>query len=98
MSWSAEDSDEGPQMVIRFFDPDSLELESEFRYDNPERLGGTSYGFGTAGTVLAEMIEKGFDEVVDESDLEMAMSPIDLTDVELTVDMIISGGECPEES
>jgi len=44
------------------------------------------------------MIEKGFDEVVDESDLEMAMSPIDLTDVELTVDMIISGGECPEES
>jgi len=98
MSWSAEDSDEGPTIVVRFHDVDSFEVVSEFRYDNPQRLGGTADGTDQAARVLVAMLKNGFEAAVERYDLEMAMTPTDLTDVDLTVDMIISGHEGPEGS
>jgi len=98
MSWSADESDTGPTITVRFHDVDSLEVVSEFRYDNPQRLGGTAHGTDQAARVLVAMLENGFEAAVERYDLELAMTPIDLTDVDLTVDMIISGHEGPEES
>jgi len=98
MSWEAEDSDTGPTIIVRFHDVDSFEVVSEFRYDKPQRLGGTAEGTTQAAWVLVSMLQNGFEAAVEEFDLELAMTPIDLSDVELTVDMIVSGHEGPEAS